>query len=111
MLAAGQLGWTVTVARVLTFADGTKTEEKREVTYNPRIRPVEVHPSRIPGGEEGYTGEEYPSPEDEEDEAGEEDRPDEEGDPESEEERLLLDGAELPPTPAALALEATPPEP
>ena len=48
---AGALGWTVVVARVITFTDGTKREEKRRVVYNPRVRRVEVHPCRIPEGE------------------------------------------------------------
>ena len=60
---AGALGWTVVVAREITFTDGTKREEKRRVVYNPRVRRVEVHPCRIPEGEEGYTGEECPEPE------------------------------------------------
>ena len=68
---AGALGWTVVVARVITFADGTKREEKRRVVYNPRVRRVEVHPCRIPEGEEGYTGEDCPTPEEELEETGE----------------------------------------
>jgi vancomycin resistance protein YoaR len=57
VLEAGSPGWTVTVARIIEFSDGTKKEEKRKVTYSPRVRRVEVHPCRIPEGEEGYTGE------------------------------------------------------
>ena len=99
VLEAGQLGWTVTVARILTFADGTTKEEQREVTYNPRVRRIEVHPCRIPEGAEGYTGEQCPEP------------PDEEGEPEATEEELLLDDAHQPPDPDAPAAEAPPPQP
>ena len=60
------------VSRLLTFPDGTTKEEKRKVRYNPRVRRVEVHPCRVPEGEEGYTGEECPLPEDEEVEEEEE---------------------------------------
>lgn len=59
----GSLGWSVTVFRNLLFKDGTKREEKRKVTYHPRIRRVEVHPCRIPRGEPGWTGEQCPVPE------------------------------------------------
>lgn len=62
---AGALGWTVSVGRVVMFPDGTKKEEKREVTYKPRVRRVQVHPCRIPPGEPGHTGEACPIPEDE----------------------------------------------
>jgi hypothetical protein len=62
------VGWSVTVARILTFPDGTKKEERRKVTYKPRVRRVEVHPCRIPEGEPGHTGEKCPKPEEEEDE-------------------------------------------
>jgi vancomycin resistance protein YoaR len=65
VLQAGSPGWTVIVARVITFTDGTTKEEKRRVTYSPRVRRVAVHPCRIPEGEEGYTGEACPVPEDE----------------------------------------------
>lgn len=65
----GSIGWTVTVSRVITFPDGTKREETRKVTYNPRVRRVEVHPCRIPEGEKGHTGEDCPVPEDESEDA------------------------------------------
>jgi hypothetical protein len=61
---AGTPGWTVTVGRIITFADGKKKEERRKVTYRPKPRKVEVHPCRIPKGEKGYTGERCPEPED-----------------------------------------------
>jgi vancomycin resistance protein YoaR len=60
----GSVGWSVIVSRVVTFADGTKKQERRRVTYKPRTKRVEVHPCRIPKGEEGYTGEICPEPED-----------------------------------------------
>jgi vancomycin resistance protein YoaR len=61
----GSVGWSVIVSRVLTLPDGTKREERRKVTYNAKVRRVEVHPCRIPEGEPGYTGEKCPVPEDE----------------------------------------------
>lgn len=62
----GSIGWSVIVSRVVTFADGTKKEERRKVTYKARPRRIEVHPCRIPEGEKGYTGERCPVPENEE---------------------------------------------
>ncbi|MEI9952622.1 MAG: VanW family protein [Pseudomonadota bacterium] len=59
----GMIGWTVTVKRTLTYADGKTKEERRKVTYKPRARRVEVHPCRIPEGEPGHTGERCPVPE------------------------------------------------
>jgi vancomycin resistance protein YoaR len=56
----GMIGWSVIAARTVTFADGTKKEEKRKVTYKPKPRRVEVHPCRIPKGEPGATGEKCP---------------------------------------------------
>jgi hypothetical protein len=53
----------VIASRTVTFADGTKKEEKRKVTYKPKPRRVEVHPCRIPKGEPGSTGEKCPEPE------------------------------------------------
>jgi vancomycin resistance protein YoaR len=61
----GQIGWTVIVSRKVRYADGEEKEEKRKVVYSPRVRRLEVHPCRIPEGEEGYTGEDCPVPEDE----------------------------------------------
>jgi hypothetical protein len=57
---AGQIGWSVIVARVLGFPDGTSKREQRKVTYKPRARRVEVHPCRIPKGHPGYTGKDCP---------------------------------------------------
>ena len=59
----GMIGWTVTVKRILTYADGKTKEERRKVTYKPRARRIEVHPCRIPAGEPGHTGERCPVPE------------------------------------------------
>jgi vancomycin resistance protein YoaR len=67
---AGMIGWSVIVARILRFPDGTKKEEKRKVTYKPKARRVEVHPCRVPEGEKGYTGERCPEPEEAEPESG-----------------------------------------
>jgi vancomycin resistance protein YoaR len=57
---AGMIGWSVIVARVVEFSDGTKREERRKVTYRPKPRRVEVHPCRVPRGDKGYTGEPCP---------------------------------------------------
>lgn len=59
---AGSIGWSVIVSRIVTFADGTKKEEKRRVTYKPRTRRIELNPCRIPEGEKGYTGQPCPVP-------------------------------------------------
>lgn len=62
-MEAGQIGWTVFVTRQVTFADGTKREDKRKVVYKARTRRVIVHPCNVPKGEPGYTGEKCPEPE------------------------------------------------
>ena len=62
----GSIGWSVIVSRIVTFADGTKKEERRRVTYRARPRRIELHPCRVPEGEKGYTGERCPVPESEE---------------------------------------------
>jgi vancomycin resistance protein YoaR len=67
----GMIGWSVTASRTVTFADGTKKEEKRKVTYKPKARRVEVHPCRIPDGEPGATGERCPEPSDAEETSSE----------------------------------------
>jgi vancomycin resistance protein YoaR len=59
----GMIGWSVIASRTVIFADGTKKEEKRKVTYKPKPRRVEVHPCRIPKGEPGATGEKCLEPE------------------------------------------------
>jgi vancomycin resistance protein YoaR len=59
----GMIGWSVIVSRTVTFADGTKKDEQRKVTYKPKPRRVDVHPCRIPKGELGGTGEPCPEPE------------------------------------------------
>jgi len=58
----GMIGWSVVASRTITFADGTKKEEKRKVTYKPKPRRVEVHPCKIPKGEPGASGERCPEP-------------------------------------------------
>lgn len=67
----GMIGWSVIVSRTVTFADGTKKDEKRKVTYKPKPRRVDVHPCRIPKGEPGATGEPCPEPEPKPDEEAE----------------------------------------
>jgi vancomycin resistance protein YoaR len=62
---SGSNGFSVKATRVITLADGTRREEKRVIKYNARPRVVEVHPCRIPKGEEGHTGEKCPEKEDE----------------------------------------------
>jgi vancomycin resistance protein YoaR len=59
----GMIGWSVIASRSVIFADGTKKDEKRKVTYKPKPRRVEVHPCKIPKGEPGATGERCPAPE------------------------------------------------
>ena len=61
---SGCVGWTVITVRRVT-KDGATKEEERKVVYAPQTRRVEVHPCRIPEGEEGYTGEPCPVPADE----------------------------------------------
>ncbi|HYP88216.1 MAG TPA: VanW family protein [Polyangiaceae bacterium] len=68
----GMIGWSVIVSRTVTFADGTKKEEKRKVTYKPKPRRVDVHPCRIPKGQPGATGEPCPEPEPKDDQASSE---------------------------------------
>jgi vancomycin resistance protein YoaR len=60
VMEPGQAGWSVLVARVLSFPDGSTREEKRKVTYQPRPRLVRLHPCKIPAGAEGHTGEPCP---------------------------------------------------
>lgn len=66
---SGSVGWSVTVSRIVEFADGTSKEESRKVTYKPRPRRVFVHPCRIPEGEPGHTSEKCPEPEEGESES------------------------------------------
>ncbi len=62
---AGQLGWTVLVSRTIRYSEGRKKTEKREVVYQPRPEVIRLHPCEIPEGEDGYTGEICPVPEEE----------------------------------------------
>lgn len=71
----GAVGWSVWVSRVLTLPDGTSKKEKRKVVYKPKTRRVQVHPCKIPEGEEGYTGERCPEKEPDEHEPGDKDAP------------------------------------
>jgi vancomycin resistance protein YoaR len=59
----GQVGWTVTVSRIIEFPDGTSRTDERKVTYQPRVRRVRVHPCKVPEGHKGHTGEKCPEPE------------------------------------------------
>ena len=59
----GQVGWTVTVSRVIDFPDGTSRTEERKVTYQPRVRRVNVHPCKLPVGQKGHSDEPCPEPE------------------------------------------------
>jgi vancomycin resistance protein YoaR len=59
----GQVGWTVTVSRILDFPDGSHRTEERKVVYQPRVRRVRVHPCKIPVGDKAYTGEKCPEDE------------------------------------------------
>lgn len=56
----GCIGWSVTTTRTVISKDKSRHEDKRKVTYKPRIRRVEVHPCKIPAGEPGATGEKCP---------------------------------------------------
>ncbi len=56
----GRGGWSVTVGRVITYADGTEKEERWRVRYRARPREVEVHPCLLPENHEEHTGEECP---------------------------------------------------
>lgn len=58
--SAGQLGWTVLVSRKIRFADGSVSEQKREVVYRPRPEVLRVHPCMIPEDAKGFTGQECP---------------------------------------------------
>lgn len=60
VLVEGRDGWSVTVGRVITYADGTEKEERWGVRYRARPREVEVHPCLLPEGHEEHTGEECP---------------------------------------------------
>jgi vancomycin resistance protein YoaR len=59
----GRVGWSVKVARVVQYPDGSESVQRRKVIYKPRPRIVRVHPCRIPKRKRGYTGEKCPEPE------------------------------------------------
>jgi vancomycin resistance protein YoaR len=67
----GQVGWTVTVSRLIDFPDGTTRNDERKVVYQPRVRRVRVHPCKIPAGQKGATGEKCPEPTDEREDGNE----------------------------------------
>ena len=60
VVVEGRGGWSVTVGRVITYADGAEKEERWPVRYRARPREVEVHPCRLPESHEEYTEEECP---------------------------------------------------
>ncbi|MEM6789165.1 MAG: VanW family protein [Myxococcota bacterium] len=72
----GKVGWTVTVSRIVEYADGETKKETRKVTYKPRVKKLRVHPCKVPEGEDGYTGEPCPEPEEEEDDDDDDEGPD-----------------------------------
>lgn len=44
----GSTGWTVTVGRTITYADGSERTEEWDWTYRPQPRVVRVHPCEVP---------------------------------------------------------------
>jgi vancomycin resistance protein YoaR len=65
-LERGSRGFSVVVTRVLTLANGQRSEEARKVVYKPREAVVAIHPCNIPKEDDDYTGEECPKIEPEE---------------------------------------------
>lgn len=65
-LERGSRGFSVVVTRVLTLANGQRSEEARKVVYKPREAVVAVHPCNVPKEDEDHTGEECPKIEPEE---------------------------------------------
>ncbi|HXS15869.1 MAG TPA: VanW family protein, partial [Polyangiaceae bacterium] len=59
---AGQMGWKLKVWRTVTLSDGQKSEEKREVVYQPRSEIMRIHPCKLPEDHKDYTGERCPEP-------------------------------------------------
>lgn len=49
VLDRGTTGWTVTLTRVITYADGSEKTEEWDWTYRPQPRRVKVHPCEVPG--------------------------------------------------------------
>jgi vancomycin resistance protein YoaR len=60
-LSGGSDGWSVTIYRTITNADGTSSEQSWVHTYQPQPREVRTHPCNIPAGFEGHTGEPCPA--------------------------------------------------
>lgn len=65
----GQVGWTVTVSRLIDFPDAPTRVEERKVVYQPRYRRVRVHSCKIPAGHKGWTGAKCPESDTDEHEA------------------------------------------
>jgi hypothetical protein len=59
-LERGSRGFSVVVTRIVTYANGQRSEEARKVVYKPREAVVAVHPCNIPKEDEDHTGEECP---------------------------------------------------
>jgi hypothetical protein len=57
VVEGGRQGWTVTVDRIVTYADGTVDEDSWPVRYRPQPREVEVHPCMLPPGHPDYVEE------------------------------------------------------
>ena len=57
VIEGGRQGWTVTVTRIVTYANGTVDEDSWPVRYRPQPREVEVHPCMLPPQHPGYVEE------------------------------------------------------
>ncbi len=57
VIEGGRQGWTVTVTRIVTYANGTVDEDSWSVRYRPQPREVEVHPCMLPPQHPGYVEE------------------------------------------------------
>jgi vancomycin resistance protein YoaR len=69
-LERGSRGFSVVVTRIVTYANGQRSEEARKVVYKPREAVVAVHPCNIPKEDDDHTGEECPELEPEEGDNG-----------------------------------------
>ncbi|HEX2882032.1 MAG TPA: VanW family protein, partial [Polyangiaceae bacterium] len=59
-LERGSRGFSVVVTRIVTYANGQRSEEARKVVYKPREAVVAVHPCNIPKEDDDHTGEDCP---------------------------------------------------
>ncbi len=59
---AGDRGFTVDVARQLTYPDGTTTRQARQVIYKARTRVVRRHPCELPSDHPDYSSTPCPEP-------------------------------------------------